>query len=126
MRNFRCEIAVALPDFRRLGPISRWKTFHRIGDTASRQPQTIVRRNGIFLTGETEPVEGAVEQYSGEIAGKGSAGAICAMQAGGKPDDQQSSGLVAKGRHGAGMIIRMKRADLIQKSGQSRTPAAVR
>lgn len=126
MGNLGCEIAVALADFRRFGPISGWKTFYCIRDTTSRQPQTIIRRNGIFLTGETEPVEGAVEQYSGEIAGKGSAGAICAMQAGGKPDDQQSSRLVTKGRHGAGMITGMKRADLIQKSGQSRTPAAVR
>ena len=98
---------------------------HRVADPAIDQGQPVVGPRLINALGKTEFKQGGVEQVAGEIAGKGPAGAVGALLARRKPDDQQSPVGIAKRRHGGIEPAGFARARGIAETCEPRTEWAV-
>jgi N-carbamoylputrescine amidase len=73
----------------------------RVQDHRAVQRQAVIDPRVEIPLGQPEPGERAIEQRPGAIAGKGAAGAMRAMLAGGQADDRQPRIGIAEGRHGA-------------------------
>jgi hypothetical protein len=66
-----------------------WRhTPHRVGDHAVNELETVVDARLIAAFGEPELQKRFIEKFTGVIAGKRAAGAICTLETGRKADDE--------------------------------------
>src|ERR1700732_1552719 len=83
-------------DFHRQRLVLRRYATYRVADPAVDQRQPIIGSRLVDAPGKAVFDEGCVEQVAGEIAGKGSAGAVSPLQARRKAYDQQPPLAIAK------------------------------
>ncbi len=125
-RQFDGEVTIAFADFTRFRFVGRRQAFHRVGDAATGEDKAVVGRQRLRGAGVTEFVQGFVQQHAGKIAGEGPTATVGAVHAGREADDQQARLVIAKGGDGAGMVIGVAGAHVIEKRGETRTGSAVR
>ncbi len=123
--QFGGEKAIALADFARLGLVGGRQAFHRVGDAAIDELQTVVDRHRFRCAGVAELMQGLIQQDAGGVAGEGAAAAVGAVHAGREADDQKLGVRVAKRRHRPGMVGGIAGVDVIQKRGEARAGTAV-
>src|SRR6185312_3974631 len=87
--NRRDEEVPARLDLGRRWFVLRRHAAHRVADAAVDEREAVVRMRFVFAAGEAVPQQGLVEQHAGIVAGERPAGAVGALQARRKPDDQQ-------------------------------------
>jgi hypothetical protein len=98
----------------------------RIADPAVEKAQPVSGGYGFRARGESMGVQRPIQEDTGMVAGKGSAGAIRAVQARGQPDYEQSVARAPEGRHRAAVILRVTPAHAIQKAREPRAEPAIR
>ncbi|MGY4294467.1 hypothetical protein ACVWXN_002562 [Bradyrhizobium sp. i1.4.4] len=103
-----------------------WRNaMHGIGDPAVDQLQAVVGPRLIGALGEAVFEQRGVEQVAGIVAGEGAAGAVGALHAWCKADDQQARLDVAEGGDRRVVPQRLARAVRLAKGDQARTKRTV-
>ena len=64
-------------------------------------------------------MQSLIQQYAGKVAGERTTRTIRAVHTGRKSNDEQARRRSAKRRNRASMVIGMRNADLIQKTGET-------
>src|SRR4029453_18109750 len=99
LRNRRREEIAACSYFlRRRLVLGRYAT-HRIGDPTIDEFQAIVGMRAVIAASKAKLEQRIVEEHAGVIAGERATGATCALQPGGKADDQYTRIDGPKGWH---------------------------
>ncbi len=116
--QFLTQKVITLPDLLRRWLILRRQTFHRIGDSAIIQYQSIIGRCRFRLIAETTFIQCAIQQNSGMISRERSSGTVGAVHTGRQSHDEQISIWVTKRRYRVSIIIRVLDRYLVQKIAQ--------
>lgn len=123
------EMGVAQANLCGAGFVGRRQAAHGISDAAIAQLHIgigkIVDAQRFGGSGETEAVERRIEQFSRNVTGKGTPGAIGPLLSRPETENQQFRVERAEGRHGTRMPIRVSLANAGQMLGQARTGDAV-
>lgn len=98
---------------------------NRIGDQHARQYQPIVRSLVIITFRKSKAAQSGIEELAGIIAGEWPAGAIGALEAWRKPNDQQTRVGIAEGRNRRIEPLGMRSALCFPKRDESRTERTV-
>ncbi len=128
-RQFCLEMAVALANLRRGRLVGRWQAAHGVGDATVAQLHgrvgEAVRPECLRGTGKTETVQGGIEQFTGNVAGKGPAGTIGALFSRAKAEYEQFRAERAEGGYRSRVPMRIALANVGQMLGQARAGDAV-
>jgi len=127
--QFGLEMAIALADFGGHRLVGRRQAAHGIGDATIGQ---LHQRVGPFVgaerlgdAGETETMQGRIEQFAGNVAAERSTGAIRPFFARPETDHQQARSERTEGRHRQGMPVGVALADHGKVRSKARTGNAV-
>lgn len=127
--QFSPEMAVALANLCGARFVGWRQATHGVGDTAIEQLHgricQLVRAKRLRCAGKAETVQGRIEQFAGNIAGKWAPGTIGALFAGAEAKYQQFRVNGAKSWHRTSMPMWVALADGGQMSSQTRTGDAV-
>src|SRR5262245_9663434 len=122
--DFRSQITVAAPHLVRPRMVRGRQALHRIGDTAVTEPPAVPGVLRDRAAGEPMTMQRFVEQDAGMVPGKGAAGAVRAVQAGGQAHDQQPRPRGAERRDRPRVIAGVRLAHAVQVAGQARAEPA--
>jgi hypothetical protein len=113
-----------LPDFLADRLVLWRNAAHSIGDSRVDEAKPVIRPGRVYARGEAETRKGGVQEIAGKIACERTAGAICALHAGGKSDDQQSRRGWPERWHRSVVPVRLFLPQVMAKRDKPRTARA--
>ena len=105
--ELRGEKPIAPTNFPGQRLILRRQTFHRVGNAAIVQLQSVVDIRRISVVREPEVAQRTVQQDARVVAGEGTSGTVSAVHARSETDNEELRRPIAEGRDRPRVVIRM-------------------